>query len=335
MNLNDRVRVLDTLGKKLKSITEKEFLELVDRTKNQNPWFTEESIQMSLTGISKFLQKDVLVQWASSYQLPDHFTDKIIALIAAGNIPLVGFHDLLCVLLSGHRALIKVSSKDAVLLPYMISLLKEIEPALEDRIQREERLKKFDAVIATGSDNSSRYFEFYFGKYPHIIRKNRTSCAILKGSETTEELTLLGNDVFTYFGLGCRNVSKLYVPEGYSFTPLLDAWQSYNEIFHHHKYCNNYDYQKAIMLVNSVKFLDGQFVLLTNSNNIVSPIAVVYYEAYASHEDLETKIHSLQDKIQCIVGKEKPATVSFGQAQSPDVWDYADGVDTLEFLSRL
>jgi hypothetical protein len=261
---------------------------------------------------------------------------RTVALVLAGNIPLVGFHDLLCVLVSGHRAQLKLSSKDSRLMMYLIKHLLWLEPEFEKYITiKESKLEEFDAVLATGSDNSSRYFQQYFGKYPHIIRKNRTSISILNGFESTDQLQALGKDVFTYFGLGCRNVSKVFVPQEYDFKPLLDSWSTYQEIINHHKYINNYDYQKSILLVNRTPFLDNGFVLLQESDRLVSPISVLYYERYSSTVDLQQKINSNAEKIQCIVGNSKPATVPFGKAQIPEVWDYADQIDTLKFLSEL
>ena len=208
----------------------------------------------------------------------------------AGNIPAVGFHDVLCVLLNGDSALIKLSSKDTVLLKFLLEKLIEINPGFSSKIQYAERLKSFDAVIATGSDNTSRYFEYYFGKYPHIIRKNRTSVAILDGTENEKDLTQLGTDVFSYFGLGCRNVSKLFVPSGYNFGPLFRSWELFKEIEHHHKYHNNYHYQKSIFLVSVIPHLDNGFVLLQESERLVSPIAVVYYEYYTKPDELRDRL---------------------------------------------
>src|SRR5690606_26876304 len=225
--------------------------------------------------------------------------------------------------------------KDFVLTEFILQQLTEIERRFRDRISFTETLKNFDAVIATDSDNTSRYFEYYFSKYPSVIRKNRTSCAIITGNETPEELTALGADIFTYFGLGCRNVSKLFVSEGYDVKLLVPAWEPYSEIAHNHKYFNNFDYQKAIALVNKTPFLENGFVLLMESEKTVSPVSVLFYERYRSPDDLNEKINLNSEKIQCIVGNEPPATVPFGQAQFPGPGDYADRVDTLEFLLGL
>jgi hypothetical protein len=242
----------------------------------------------------------------------------------AGNIPLVGFHDLLCVLISGHRLSAKLSSQDSVLMRYVVEKLVAIEPRFKDYISFVERMNDADAVIATGSDNTARYFEYYFRNIPHIIRKNRSSCAILRGTETNEQLIALGKDVFSYFGLGCRNVSKLFVPKDYDFKRLLDLWQPYHDVFNHHKYVNNYDYNKSILLVNRTPHLDNGFVLITENKALVSPISVVYYEVGEPDPS--------SDKIQCVVSAEH---VPFGKTQEPELTDYADRVDTLKFLTAL
>jgi Acyl-CoA reductase (LuxC) len=335
MELEKRLLAFEKLGKRVKTLDKQTIEEWCLATANENPWFTPVSINFALQGICKFLQLDTLKKWVSKYSIPSPTTKKV-AVIMAGNIPLVGFHDFMCVLLSGHSVVAKVSSKDSKLIGYLIDELLTIEPALTGSILIERNtLKTFDAVIATGSDNSARYFNYYFAKYPNIIRKNRTSCAIITGKETREELEILGHDVFTYYGLGCRNVSKLFVPYGYNFTPLLDSWKGFSETIHHHKYCNNYDYQKAILLVDQKEHLDNGFVLLCESEKLVSPISVLHYQFYKTEDDLVNYILNNRDKLQCIVGKSELCTVSFGQSQTPAIWDYADDVDTMKFLCEL
>lgn len=333
MNVHARINAFSLLGQTLKNISDDAFQTLAEQTARENPWFTKENVRMAMDGIIHLTQKEKLEQWVSSYSPRDQ--SKKIALVLAGNIPLVGFHDLLSVLISGNNALIKPSSKDSVLLKFIIQKLNDIEPAFRDKIELTEQLKNFDAVIATGSDNSARYFDYYFSKYPNVIRKNRTSVAILRGNESQDELLALGIDVFSYFGLGCRNISKLLVPAGYTFDKLYPTWEVYQPIIHHHKYCNNYDYQKSIMLVNQIPFLDNGFVMLHENTRMVSPISVVYYEQYKDEADLSKKLTEAEDKIQCIVGNINHATVPFGKAQYPELWDYADGVDTLRFLTNL
>ena len=334
MTLADRLAAFEKLGIYIDAIDEGEFSELAQRIRNENSWFTSESIRQSLAGIGRLLDSVKLKQWASRYDLNTN-NPKIIALVLAGNIPAVGFHDLLAVLVSGNMVQVKLSSKDRILITFLLEKLFNIEPRFKGCVEEVERLQNFDAVIATGSDNSSRYFEYYFGKYPHIIRKNRTSCAVLTGFETDAELEALGKDVFSYFGLGCRNVSKLFVPEEYEFNKLLRSWQPYENVIDHHKYHNNYDYQKSILLINRVHFLDTGFILLHESDKMVSPISVLFFEYYASWDALLKRIDEENSKIQCVVGNASPAAVKIGHAQYPDLWDYADQVDTMRFLESL
>lgn len=274
-------------------------------------------------------------RWVSQYDL-SVVSPKNIGLVMAGNIPLVGFHDMLATLLSGHRLVAKPSSQDVYLIGYMIEHLIAIEPGFKDIIVLQETLKKVDAVIATGSDNTARYFEYYFRNIPHVIRKNRSSCAIMTGNETNEDLEALGVDVFSFFGLGCRNVSKLFIPAGYDITSLFQSWKKYEAVINHHKYANNYDYNKSILLVNRTPFYDNGFALVTESHDLVSPISVLFYESYEQQSDLNRMIGGAQSKIQCVVGTNGSlTTVPFGKAQFPELDDYADGVDTMEFLAKL
>ena len=333
MNLIKRIDAFTELGDKIKHVANTELDEILLNIKNQNPWFTEGNTKLALTGITKFITKPNLEKWTSAYQMNPKKI-KNIGVAMAGNIPLVGFHDFLCVLISGHNLTAKLSSQDSILIKWITDLLISIEPEFSARISFQERLNHVDAMIATGSDNTARYFEYYFRKVPHIIRKNRSSCAIILGEESGEELNVLGQDVFAYFGLGCRNVSKLYVPEGYNFIGLLDSWAPYHDIIHHHKYCNNYDYQKSILLVNGTPFLDTDYVLITENKALVSPISTVYYETYANQDDLDKKLHEHHEKLQCLVSVNGwyKKSVAFGKAQFPEVWDYADNIDTLKFL---
>ncbi|HCZ37671.1 MAG TPA: acyl-CoA reductase [Cytophagales bacterium] len=332
MTLEQRINAFSALGSRISSLNKTEREQIYQHASLVNGWFTPTSVQNALDGIVLFLNKETLQNWTSRYPTPS--SEKVVGIAMAGNIPLVGFHDLLCVLISGHRALIKLSSQDA-LIEVMIKWLMEIEPGFADKITIAERLNAAEVMIATGSDNTSRYFEYYFRNKPHIIRKNRSSCAIIMGEEPNATLAELGKDVFTYFGLGCRNVAKVFVPEEYTFTNLLDTWQPYQEIIHHHKYANNYDYQKSILLVNQTPFFDNGFVLLTESSNLVSPISVLFYERYLDQQDLQQKLQSHADKLQCIVSANGwyAGSVPFGKAQQPQVWDYADDVDTMRFLA--
>ncbi|MGC1240180.1 MAG: acyl-CoA reductase [Chryseosolibacter sp.] len=334
MTIDERLAAFEKLGNYIYAIDTAEYEALIDKVKNENPWFTPGSVNLALEGVRRYLDPEKMKKWVSNYQTNPP-AQKQIAVVMAGNIPLAGFHDFLTVLLSGHAIMIKLSSKDSVLPTFLVNKLTALEPRFAPNITMPAQLKNFDAVIATGSDNSSRYFRYYFGKYPHIIRKNRTSCAVLSGQESTEDLRLLGKDVFTYFGLGCRNVSKIFMPEDFDPVRLVHAWDIYVDILHHHKYHNNYDYQKSILLVNKIPFYDSGFVILHENEKLVSPISVVYFERYKNTDDLTSKLEGVSEKIQCIVGNTRPDYIPFGQAQSPELWDYADRVDTMKFLETL
>jgi hypothetical protein len=331
------IQIIAELGQQLVNPDET-LTQLIQSESNYNAWFTPESVKQAVTAYGNTLTKENLEQWLSAYQVNEHQPKKV-GLILAGNIPLVGFHDVLCVLLSGNIALIKASTQDSRLIKYILQLLANAEPKIANLYQFVERLEGFDAIIATGSNNTSRYFEYYFGKVPNIIRKNRNSIALLTGQETTEQLHLLGKDIFDYYGLGCRNVSKLLVPQGYDFVPFFEAIESYHPISNHHKYHNNYDYNKAIYLVNGDKHLDNGFLLVKEDERLASPLAVVYYEAYKDLASAQALLAEQNLNIQCVVSVAElqisNQVVDFGQSQHPALWDYADGIDTLQFLSNL
>ena len=331
------INVFSALGALLNNPDEK-LSALIDTEKHYNAWFTAESVQNAIESIAEMLNKDDLTEWLDRYQLNEG-TPRRIGLILAGNIPLVGFHDVLCVLVSGNYALIKASSQDTRLIRHVLEMLSQIEPVFAGRYSFVERLEGFDAVIATGSNNTSRYFEYYFGKVPNIIRKNRSSIAVLTGAESTKQLHTLGKDIFDYFGLGCRNVSKVFVPAGYSFDGFFRAIEDYQPIINHHKYNNNYDYNKSIYLVNIEQHLDNGFLLLKEDSKLTSPLAVLYYERYDDLAFVENKLTNEAEQIQCVVSaaplRIKSQVVDFGQSQQPKLWDYADGVDTMAFLSSI
>lgn len=333
LTLQDRIAAFAALGTVIKNFRESELEEIYSKAAAHNSWFTKENVQLALNGVQRYLQQDKLETWVKNYNLTST-SPKVVGVVMAGNIPLVGFHDFLSILISGHRAQIKLSHQDPFLLPYLSKILIELAPDVKKQVEYVDRIADIDAIIATGSDNSSRYFEYYFSKYPNIIRKNRTSVGILTGSETTEQLHALGKDIFQYYGLGCRNVSKLFVPEGYNFNAFFGAIQTYETINDNHKYVNNYDYNKSIYLVNRVEHFDNGFLLLTKSEALVSPISVLYYEHYKNQQELQNRIESLEEKIQCIVGSGDlhPASLAFGKAQEPELSDYADGVDVMKFL---
>lgn len=302
-----------------------------------NGWFTDDNLKRALQGIEFMLQEHQLSDFCND--IKEQHSPKTIAIIMAGNIPAVGFHDLLCVLLSGNNALIKVSSDDPALIPFLCGMVIYYEKDFAPNINfAEAKLVNFDAVIATGNNNSAKHFEYYFGKYPHIIRKNRTSIAILTGNETTEELAELGKDIFYYFGLGCRNVSKLYVPEGYVFDGFFEAIYNFKYVIDNKKYNNNYEYNRAIYLLDLIPFLDNNFVMIKESSDLHAPTAVIYYENYTNEKELVEKINTQKDNLQCIVSKfdlEGISKVNFGCTQNPQIFDYADNVNTIDFLNTL
>lgn len=310
--------------------------QLLENASQHNGWFTPENILLSLRNWSKTLSKENLIKWTSAYQFTDK-PPKTVALILAGNIPLVGFHDFLSVLISGNNVLVKLSSNDNLLLPFLSDFLINHEPEFKNSIRfSEDNLKNFDAVIATGSNNTARYFEYYFGKYPNIIRHNRNSVAILTGDETLEELQKLCKDIFTFFGLGCRNVSKLYVPNNYDFDLFFKACYDWKEIIHNNKYINNYDYNKAVYLMDNLPLLDNEFLILKEDSQLSSPIAVLFYEYYDSLPKLRKHLQSISTDIQCVVSSYlEPNDVDFGETQEPKLWEYADNVDTLKFLLEI
>ena len=339
MNIKNRIKIFASLGEKLTSYLKNgfpaEFTEVITKSSQYNTWFTEDNIKFSLNAISKLLTSENLVKWVSSYEFKNNEQKKV-AVVMAGNIPLVGFHDFLSVLISGNIFIGKLSSQDKFLLPAIADELIKLEPSFKNFISfTEERLSDFDTVIATGSDNSSRYFEYYFEKYPHIIRSNRNSIAILTGNESVEDLELLSDDIFMYFGLGCRNVTKIFIPENYDLPSFIEILsKSSNKLAFHNKYLNNYEYNKSIFLINQVKHLDSGFCLLKEDASIPSPIAVLHYEYYKNIDDVLKIISKNRDKIQCLVSKTiyTDYTVPFGKSQQPELWDYSDGVDTLKFL---
>ena len=310
--------------------------QLISSAQQYNAWFTPQSTAKAVAAIAKMLNENDLERWLEEKQDLAQKSFSI-GLILAGNIPLVGFHDILCVLASGNKALIKLSSQDKLLTPYILNKLVEIESAFAEQFEFIDRLKDFDAVIATGSNNTSRYFDYYFSKVPNIIRKNRNSVAVLTGSESREELHALGNDIFDYFGLGCRNVSKVFVPKGYKFDTFFESIEDFKSIADHHKYNNNYDYNKSIFLVNMDKHLDNGFLLVKEDERFASPLAVLYYEEYENIDKVNKKLFEQKDQIQCIISNETLSieTLGFGQSQCPSLWDYADGVDTIGFLRGL
>ncbi|HLY71271.1 MAG TPA: hypothetical protein VKR53_16165 [Puia sp.] len=332
MNLQERIDLLVDLGIHIQSKNE-EWESVKQKAYYQNKWFTEEFIGNAVKNIfEEFLQRDKLDNWCKRYAIPEKRDDaKTIGLVMAGNIPLVGFHDFLCVFVSGHKQVIKPSSKDEILIKYIVQYLSEKRSTVNDFVSFSEMLKGCDAYLATGSNNSSKYFEYYFGKYPNIIRRNRTSVGLLHGDESIDELGKLSLDISMYFGLGCRNVTKVYVPENYDFVPLLEALKKFDYFAEHSKYKNNYDYQLAILIINSKFYMTNGSIILTENNSFFSPISVLHYNYYKDMRAIEKTIEKSED-IQCVTGKN---FLPFGSTQKPSLTDYADGIDTLEFLTKL
>lgn len=335
MKLPDRLDAFVRLGQTLRQLPESEVLAMADRALRDNGWFTEDSVRLALRGIEELLEPERLRAWVSAY--PEASMPKTIGVAMAGNIPLVGFHDMLCVLISGHRLRYKASSKDKVLPGIVCDKLCQIEPRFVGMIEPTERLNDVDALIATGSDNTSRYFDFYFKDIPHIIRRNRVSCAVLQGDEPAAEIEELGSDIFSYYGLGCRNVASLWIPRDYAIEELIDHLKSFERVAEHSKYNNNYIYQKSLLLLNRDTFLDNGFLLLRESEALVSPVAVLHYHVYKDLAELRTRIREQAGRLQVIVSAKGwfEDSVPFGTAQLPKVIDYADGVDTLKFLGAL
>lgn len=349
MDLNARIGAFVQLGKIFDSlgsskswgghhlgINEEEFKQLevaIPLAKIYNGWFEEVFVRLAFKNLAQMLKEEALKKWVNSYNLSDNESLKTVAIIMAGNVPMVGFHDLLCVLISGNKALVKFSSDDNILLPKVVETLCLLQPEFKERITIATRkLEHFDAVIATGSNNTSRYFDYYFGKYPNIIRKNRTSVAVLDGNETDEELKLLADDIFIYFGLGCRNVSKVYLPKDFDLDRLFNAFFHYQWVAHNKKYGNNYDYHRAMLMMNKEPFLENGFFILTENTSIHSPLATLHYEFYKQKTEVFNMVNTMQEQLQCVVNTEN---IAFGQGQCPSLDSYADDIDTLKFLKKI
>ncbi len=337
MITEDRIKAFEKLGDFLIDFCDENFnsnhpLEItIQSSSSYNGWFTVSNIRSSISAICNNLCSTKLSSWLSSYSIPVE-AKKNISIIMAGNIPLVGFNDLLCVLMSGHRAIIKLSSKDNRLILPIIDELLIIEPRFKSDIKIVEKVENFDAVIATGSNESFKYFEYYFKDYPSLLRKSRTSVAILTGDESLDQRKALANDIFLYYGLGCRNVTKLYLPNNYDLNLLFEVFFEYQDVVLNNKYANNYDYYKAIYTMGNQNIFENGFFILKEDKSLYSPVAVLNYEYYDKKESLLIQLDKLKKYIQCIVGNE---FIPFGKAQKPDLEDYSDGVDTLRFLEAI
>ncbi len=331
MNLAERITIMGKLGRYLVE-NDEELNKVKEKAYQKNKWFTEEFINYSFKNISEnYLDEQILKNWVSHYHIDDNIKPQKIGVVMAGNIPLVGFHDFLSVFITGHQQLIKLSDKDDVLLAHIIDKMKEWNPKVSSIITTAELLKDCDAYIATGSNNSARYFHHYFDKYPSVIRNNKTSVAVLSGEETEEQLSSLADDVFIYFGLGCRNVTKLFVPENYNFEMLLSAFKKYHYFADLTKYRNNYDYNLALLIMNNKYYMANDSIILSENENIFSPVSVLHYSFYNNEKSILEQLIN-DENVQCVVGKDH---VPFGKAQKPDLFDYADGIDTIEFLLSL
>lgn len=332
MTLQVRITLLCQLGEYILSANA-EWESTKERAYRENQWFIPEFIQQAVENIAhQMLNQRALEEWSAGYSIPaENDRPKNIGIVMAGNIPLVGFHDFLSVFITGHHAVIKASSKDEVLIKHLIKKLYEWEITVQNQVSFAERLNNCDAYIATGSNNSSRYFDYYFGKYPNIIRKNRTSVAVLNGKETKEELEALADDAMLFFGLGCRNITQVFVPEDYDFIPLLNALKKYDYLMEYHKYKHNFDYHLALLIMGGKYYMNNDTVILTQYDSPFSPVSQIHYAHYSNKEQLNENLKQ-NEQIQCIVGE---GYIPLGKAQCPSLTDYADGVDTLAFLMEL
>ena len=337
MNAIKRIDAFIELGTQIRALSDDDVKRLAVNAEAKNNWFTEDNVRFALSQIGAMLQRDNLQDFVSDYNLDNSNSAKVVGLVSAGNIPLVGFHDLMCILLSGHHAMVKFSSEDNFLPNELLRMLLNIRPEFKACYEVVNRLNGAEAYIATGSNNTARYFEYYFSKKPHIIRKNRTSVGLLNGKESEEDLENLSEDLLRYFGLGCRNISKVFVPEGYRFDALFEALYDWGSIIDHNKYNNNYSYNRSIYLLEQKPFLDNNFFIIKEDGGLHSPVGVLYYETYANGEDLEAKIKALSGEIQVIASKDGwyEGSQPFGRLQRPDIDDFADGVDTMKFLCEL
>jgi len=339
------IRGLDSLGTFLSlflnkneenyTYSEKEFHNLLIKSEIENPWFTQENLTFALKNWAEILNEKNIKNWQKKY----NFTNKpkTVVLILAGNIPLVGFHDILCTVLSGNKPIIKLSSKDRILLPFLMKIWNEFS-VNSINYEFTEKLENFDAIIATGSDNTARYMEYYFREYPRLIRKNRTSLAVLTGNENDIKLQELSEDIFRYFGMGCRNVTKIFIPEGFDLERLFKNFLNFKNITNHNKYANNYEYNKAVYLLNKEKFWDNGFVMLRECEDLFSPLSVVNLSRYKSFEAIKYFVKTHTEKIQCLVSSIKKFNVNvveFGKSQKPSICTYADNIDTMEFLNKI
>jgi len=337
LSLRERIDILVNAGEKLNAAMDSsDYASVFSMAQSSNQWFTQANIKKSIEAITLcYTDRAKIEKWLSAYKLPENTKPKILGLLLAGNIPFVGIHDIISGFIAGHKMHLKFSDKDSYLMPFFVKLITEQNPNAEMYFSEVERMYDIDMVIATGSNNTARYFDYYFGKMPNIIRKNRVSVAVLKEDTSIDQLKMLGEDVFSYFGLGCRNISKMYLPTGYKIEKIMEAFEDWKEWVLHNKYKNNFDYNYAIYLLNKVKFFTNGSLITLENESIYSRISCLHFSYYDGIEQIQTELTSLQDELQCIVSNvefPKLQTVEFGATQAPELWDYADGVDTMEFL---
>lgn len=354
MNISERIEAFVELGRFLHQFSSvqpkfvshslnaefyEDFKSLLNKVSQENPWFTKENLMFSVKGICCFLTESRLKKWVGAYRISTTNTSLKVAVVMAGNIPMVGFHDMLCVLMSGHAVLCKLSSKDALLLPFIGRLLVALNSGFSNQMQFQfneiNATHGFDAIIATGSNNSARYFEANFSECPNLIRRNRNSVAVLLGNESKEELKALGDDIFLYFGLGCRNVSKLYLPKNYDVRNFAEQWQAYETQRNCNKYFNNYNYQRSLLKMNKVPHIDKGFFIFRESGAIASPISILHYEYYTHLDNVKKQLQLASDYLQCVVGKAFEFSIPFGETQKPCLFDYPDNIDIMKFLTNL
>jgi hypothetical protein len=346
--MEKRIKIFCSFGELLRaeiSAPSPEFTDVMQRAENKFPFFISANIVRSLNAVAAWLTEENLNSWLRAYPaLCGNFTDKKIAIIMAGNIPFVGFHDVLCVLMAGYKAILRQSSNDPYLWKYLLRILERVSPEIAARAEiTDGLLREFDAVIATGSNNSARYFEEYFAYVPHLIRKNRSSVAVLHGEESETDLDGLYDDIFSYFGLGCRNVSHIFLPAGYDVQGLALRRENgvSGKLKPHNAYMHNYEYSRTLALMNNTPHIDTEYCLWVKNSALCSPTAVIYYSFYDNLQQVEKYILEHKDEIQCVAGNaplQLPAPLSavkFGAVQSPAIIEYADGIDTMQFCSKI
>lgn len=335
MNSSDRINAFIQLGERLAALTIEEKQHIATQAGIKNRWFDFANIDFAISRLSIMLSREELHGWCTRYSLNTEHPKKI-GVVMAGNIPLVGFHDALSVLITGHHLMAKLSQDDQTLMLFVFEQLLEIEPRFAGKISLVERINDADAVIATGSDNTAKHFEYYFASKPHLIRRNRVGVAVISGQESDDDFKGLGSDIFRYYGLGCRNISKIYIPQDFELRRFFEAIEEWRPVIDHHKYNNNYEYNRAVYLLKNITHLDNGFLVVVETTDLISPIAILFYERYTDPQAVQDDLNKQSHKIQCVVADSSfwPGAIPFGKAQMPHLWDYADGIDTMKFLTQ-